>query len=56
LRAAHPLGNLNEPNISFWKPKPDVQQYSTLALATAKAVREADPNATIIGPATSGCR
>jgi len=43
----------NEPNISFWKPKPDVQQYTTLALATAKAVREADPNATIIGPATS---
>jgi hypothetical protein len=43
----------NEPNISFWKPKPDVQQYSTLALATAKAVREADPNCTIIGPATS---
>lgn len=43
----------NEPNISFWKPKPDVQQYAALALATAKAVREADPNATIIGPATS---
>ncbi len=43
----------NEPNISFWKPKPNAQQYSTLALATAKAVREADPNATIIGPATS---
>jgi hypothetical protein len=43
----------NEPNISFWKPKPDVQQYMTLALATAKAIREADPNATIIGPATS---
>lgn len=43
----------NEPNISFWKPKPDVQQYTTLALATAKAVRAADPNSTIIGPATS---
>jgi len=43
----------NEPNISFWKPKPDVQQYTALALATAKAVRETDPNATIIGPATS---
>ena len=43
----------NEPNISFWKPKPDVQQYTALALATAKAVRAADPNATIIGPATS---
>ena len=43
----------NEPNISFWKPKPDVQQYSTLALATSKAVRAADPTATVIGPATS---
>ena len=43
----------NEPNITFWKPKPDVKQYTALALATAKAVREADPNATIIGPATS---
>ena len=43
----------NEPNISFWKPKPDVKQYTALAVATAKAVREADPNATIIGPATS---
>ena len=43
----------NEPNISFWKPKPDARQYSTVVLATAKAVRDADPNATIIGPATS---
>ena len=44
----------NEPNIHFWSPKPDVQQYTTLALATAKAIREADPQATIIGPASSG--
>ncbi len=43
----------NEPNISFWKPKPDVAEYNALALATAKAVRQADPQATIIGPATS---
>jgi len=44
----------NEPNIHFWSPKPDVNQYIALALATAKAVREADPRATIIGPASSG--
>lgn len=44
----------NEPNIHFWQPKPDVQQYITLALATCKAIREADPNATIVAPATSG--
>jgi polysaccharide biosynthesis protein PslG len=43
----------NEPNIFFWKPKPNADQYATLAVATAKAVREADPDATIIGPATS---
>jgi polysaccharide biosynthesis protein PslG len=44
----------NEPNISFWKPKADVHQYIALALATGKAVREADPQATIVAPATSG--
>jgi len=43
----------NEPNISFWRPKPDVQQYIALCLAACKAVREADPGATIIGPASS---
>jgi hypothetical protein len=44
----------NEPNIDFWSPKPDVRQYSTLALAAAKAIRQSDPGATIIGPASSG--
>ncbi|HOX56844.1 MAG TPA: cellulase family glycosylhydrolase [Candidatus Paceibacterota bacterium] len=44
----------NEPNGHFWSPKPDVQQYTTLALATAKAMREADPRVTIIGPASAG--
>ena len=44
----------NEPNIHFWQPKPDAQQYTALALATAKAIRETDPRATIVGPATSG--
>jgi len=43
----------NEPNIQFWSPKPDVQQYTALALATCKAMRAAQPSATIIGPATS---
>jgi hypothetical protein len=44
----------NEPNIQFWSPKPDVSQYSALALAAAKAIRETDPEATLIAPATSG--
>jgi len=43
----------NEPNITFWKPKPNPQQYTVLALATLKAIREADPNAIVVGPATS---
>jgi hypothetical protein len=44
----------NEPNIHFWKPKPDVRQYTALALATVQAVRAADPQATIIAPGSSG--
>lgn len=43
----------NEPNIFFWKPKPDVAQYTELALATCKAVHQAVPEAAIIGPASS---
>jgi len=44
----------NEPNIGFWKPQPDVQDYATLALATCRAIRQADPQATILAPASSG--
>jgi hypothetical protein len=44
----------NEPNGNFWSPKPDAQQYTTLALATCKAIREAEPRAAIIGPASAG--
>ena len=43
----------NEPNITFWRPKPNVEQYNALALATAKAIRQSDPTATLVGPATS---
>jgi hypothetical protein len=45
----------NEPNLSqFWKPEPSVDDYAALAIATAKAIRAADPKATILAPATSG--
>lgn len=44
----------NEPNIQFWSPKPDVHQYTTLALAACREVRQAEPKATIVGPASSG--
>lgn len=43
----------NEPNIGFWKPRPDARQYAELALATCRAVRAADPESTIIAPASS---
>lgn len=43
----------NEPNISFWKPKPDVAQYVKLALDVGKALREATPEELYCGPATS---
>ena len=43
----------NEPNISFWKPKPNVTNYSALVLATCKAVRAVDPQATILAPGSS---
>ncbi|MGC9942783.1 MAG: cellulase family glycosylhydrolase [Verrucomicrobiota bacterium] len=44
----------NEPNGSFSEPQADAQAYTTLALATARAVRSADPQSTIFAPATSG--
>jgi polysaccharide biosynthesis protein PslG len=44
----------NEPNGHFWAPKPDAQQYSELAIVAAKAIREAESQATIVGPASSG--
>jgi hypothetical protein len=54
FRGRHVIWEIwNEPNIEFWKPEPDVKQYIALALATCKAIREADPQATIVGPATS---
>ena len=43
----------NEPNISFWKPKPDVKQYVKLALEVGKALRAAAPEEIYVGPATS---
>ncbi len=41
----------NEPNNrAFWKPHPDVNHYIALALSACKAIRKADPGATIIAP------
>src|SRR5205823_7504269 len=43
----------NEPNIGFWRPKPNVDDYTQLALAVGKALRAAVPEAVYVGPATS---
>jgi hypothetical protein len=43
----------NEPNIFFWQPKPNVDDYAKLALAVGKALREATPDEPYIGPACS---
>lgn len=44
----------NEPNIGFWKPKPNVEEYAGLANAVIDAVRRADPQAYIVAPASAG--
>lgn len=44
----------NEPNIGFWLPKPNWDDYAALALAVIPAIRKADPKATIIAPAAAG--
>jgi hypothetical protein len=43
----------NEPNIGFWKPKPNPPDFVKLALAVGQALREAEPEEIYIGPATS---
>jgi len=43
----------NEPNIQFWKPKPNADDYVKLALAAGRALREAMPREPYIGPASS---
>jgi hypothetical protein len=43
----------NEPNVSYWRPVPDVNQYIALALAACKAVKSVAPNSVIIAPGVS---
>jgi hypothetical protein len=44
----------NEPNIAgFWKPEPNPNDYTAMALAACKAIRHAAPQEAVIGPATS---
>ena len=43
----------NEPNIGFWKPKPNIDDYMAWCKAVVPAIRKADPTACIIAPATA---
>ncbi|MBO0681408.1 cellulase family glycosylhydrolase [Mycolicibacterium sp. S2-37] len=39
----------NEPNLGlFWPPRPDADEYATLFRAAATAIRNVDPNATLV--------
>jgi len=45
----------NEPNLDhFWVPEANARAYGELALATAKAIRAAEPTAIIVAPALAG--
>lgn len=44
----------NEPNIFFWQPKPDSDQYIKLVKETMSAIRKVDPDSTIVAPAMAG--
>ena len=43
----------NEPNLTFWKPTPNIEDYTTLSKATCSAIHGAVPNATVVGGVTS---
>jgi hypothetical protein len=44
----------NEPNIrGFWRPEPNVEDYTAMARAASRAIRAVAPGEAIIGPATS---
>ncbi|MDH7571334.1 MAG: glycosyl hydrolase, partial [Armatimonadota bacterium] len=44
----------NEPNIGFWKPRPDPRAYARLLRATYMAAKRADPGCTVVGVCTAG--
>ncbi len=44
----------NEPNIFFWRPQPNVEDYVKLAKVVYPALKKADPDSLLLAPATSG--
>ncbi|TWU38240.1 cellulase family glycosylhydrolase [Novipirellula artificiosorum] len=44
----------NEPNIrGFWRPEPNLDDYTAMAIAACEAIHDVAPNEAIVGPATS---
>jgi hypothetical protein len=43
----------NEPNIHFWKPEPNVDDYIALAAEVGRTIRSVAPDEWYVGPATS---
>lgn len=44
----------NEPNIGFWQPAPNVDEYIALADEVGRTIRRVAPDEWYVGPATSG--
>lgn len=44
----------NEPNNAFWKPAPNVTDYTLLALTVGASLKASVPSETFMGPCTSG--
>lgn len=45
----------NEPNIkSFWSPEPNAEEYAQVLIASYKAIKRADPQATVLGCGLAG--
>ncbi|WP_338788820.1 cellulase family glycosylhydrolase [Metabacillus sp. FJAT-53654] len=44
----------NEPNIGFWEPKPNFNEYSSLVKKVSKVIKENDPSGVVVAPALSG--
>ncbi len=54
FRGHHILWEIyNEPNIRFWTPRPNREDYIKLALAVGEAVKESAPDEKLVGPATA---
>ncbi|WP_350299561.1 cellulase family glycosylhydrolase [Peribacillus frigoritolerans] len=41
----------NEPNGSFWEPKPNIKEYSSLLKRVSKTIKENDPSGVVVAPA-----